>query len=147
VRATLVHERVHCRQEHTGTPVRNGDHTREGVGRMQAIGLEPVVIDGTGGTGQRVTHTIIAGGQCAAACETLTESADWQGLTLTRIDEATAKTGGRARAEPEGRAPAARRTPGKVKSASPGRRVTPWGKPGLELAAAIDGQWVALAAP
>jgi len=114
---------------------------------MQAIGLKPRSLDNANGTGQRVSHAIVAGGQFAAACETLTASADWQGLTLTRIDEATARTGGRERTGPAGTAPDPRRTPGTVKSASPCGRVTPWGKPGLELAAAIDGQWVALAAP
>jgi len=149
VLATLVHERVHGLQEHTGPPSRNGDPNREWVGRARTIGLEPRSLDTANGTGQRVTHAIVEGGQCAAAYETRTASADGHGRTLARIDEATATTGGRARADPAGTDPdpEPRRTPSKVKSASPCGRVTPWVTPGLELAAAINGQWVALTAP
>jgi len=91
---TLFHEMVHCLQEHTGPPSRNGDHTREGAGRMQAIRLEPVAIDGTGGTGPRVTHTIVIvdGGRFAAAYETLATRDDWQGPDRTRGHDAEADT-------------------------------------------------------
>jgi len=146
VLATLVHERVHGLQEHTGKPSRNGDHNTEWVGRMRAIDLEPCSLDNANGTGQRVTHAIIAGGKFAAAYDALATRADWHGLTLTRIDEATARTGGKAPTDPAGTAPTPRRTPGKVKSASPCGRVNAWGKPGLELATRIGTDWVALEA-
>ena len=142
VLATLVHEMVHCLQEHTGKPSRNGYHNREWVGMMQAIGLEPVSLDGRNGTGQKVTHTIVEGGRYAAAYEALAGRDDWQGLAFNRIDEAA--TGGKAEGDEDKGGTQGKRPGGRVKYASRCRTVSVWGKPGLMLAAHVNGEFVPL---
>jgi len=137
VLATLVHEMVHCLQEHTGTPSRNGYHNKEWVGMMEAVGLTARSLDTANGTGQRVTHAIVEGGRFAAAYETLTASADWHGLNFNRIHEPTGKATKGEKADPEGKPATGPRTKGgkRVKYTSPCGMVNTWGKAGLTLAA------------
>jgi ribosomal protein S27AE len=62
--STLVHEMVHCAQQHFGAPSPHGYHNLEFAGLMRRVGLEPSDTGKPGGkpTGRRVSHYIIAGG-------------------------------------------------------------------------------------
>jgi hypothetical protein len=62
--STLVHEMVHLRQHHFGTPSRASYHNREWARMMKEVGLYPSDTAQPGGkeTGPRVSHYIVAGG-------------------------------------------------------------------------------------
>jgi len=68
--------------------------------------MTPVSIDGKGGTGRRVPHTIVDGGKFAATYDALATRDDWHGLNFNRIDEitGTAKTQTGEEIGPEGQA-------------------------------------------
>lgn len=94
--STLVHEMVHCSQQHFGTPSRRGYHNKEWAAQMVAIGLMPSDTGAPGGkqTGQRVSHYIIEGGPFDEAAETLLASGfrlNWQSVNLAGETEKTAK--------------------------------------------------------
>jgi hypothetical protein len=63
--STLVHEMVHARQHHFGTPPRKSYHDREWAAMMREIGLMPSSTGAPGGkeTGYTVSHYIIEGGR------------------------------------------------------------------------------------
>jgi predicted SprT family Zn-dependent metalloprotease len=95
--STLVHEMVHCSQQHFGTPSRRGYHNKAWAAQMVAIGLMPSDTGSPGGkqTGQRVSHYIIEGGLFDEAAETLLASGfrlNWQSvINLAGEIEKTAK--------------------------------------------------------
>ena len=70
VLSTLVHEEVHLWQHHYGKPGRGPYHNKEWAMKMIEIGLRPMAFDG-GMTGDRVSHSIIAGGRFDIACRLL----------------------------------------------------------------------------
>jgi hypothetical protein len=76
VLSTLVHEMVHLRQQHEGSPGKNGNHNKEWGTMMDEIGLEPTATGVSGGkrTGRKVTHAIVPDGPFALACEELVAS-------------------------------------------------------------------------
>ena len=60
---------AHLWQHHFGKPSRSGYHNREWAAKMHEIGLIPVSHDQPGKeTGQKVSHTIEAGGRFERAC-------------------------------------------------------------------------------
>ena len=61
--STLVHEMVHCWQQHFGTPPLRGYHDRAWAVHMVAIGLMPADTGAPGGkqTGQHMGHDILPG--------------------------------------------------------------------------------------
>jgi hypothetical protein len=63
--STLVHEMVHCWQQHHGKPSRAGYHNKEWAAKMKEIGLQPSNTGMPGGkeVGQRMSHYIINGGK------------------------------------------------------------------------------------
>jgi SprT-like family len=69
VLSTLVHEMVHCWQQHFGKPGKNGYHNKQWGEKMKSIGLQPTDTGYPGGkeTGTRVTHMIVEGGKFAIA--------------------------------------------------------------------------------
>lgn len=71
--ATLVHEMVHCQQEHTGSPGRRGYHNKEWASLMDAVGLAPSSSGAPGGrrVGERVTHYVVSGGPFDLCCSRL----------------------------------------------------------------------------
>lgn len=71
--STLVHEMTHLEQQEYGKPGKNGNHNREWVGLMEAVGLIPSNTGMPGGkkTGRQMTHYIEPGGVFEAACEAL----------------------------------------------------------------------------
>jgi ribosomal protein S27AE len=62
--STLVHEMVHCEQQHFGKPSPHGYHNLQWVAGMRRVGLEPSSTGKPGGkpTGHTVSHYIIEGG-------------------------------------------------------------------------------------
>jgi predicted SprT family Zn-dependent metalloprotease len=62
--STLVHEMVHCQQNHGGKPGRRGYHNVEWGRMMKAVGLHPSDTGEAGGkeSGERVSHYIVEGG-------------------------------------------------------------------------------------
>lgn len=80
VLSTLVHEMVHLRQQHEGTPGKGGNHNVEWGKMMDEIGLTPTSTGQEGGkrTGRKVTHMIVDGGPFDIACQKLLDT----GLTL-----------------------------------------------------------------
>lgn len=115
--STLVHEMVHLRQQHHGTPSRNGYHNREWGSMMDAVGLTPTTTGLPGGkrTGQKVTHLIVKGGRFDVACAELLKS----GLKITwraiPVEPKDGKSGKRS------------------KYVCPGCEATVWGKPEMRV--------------
>jgi Uncharacterized protein conserved in bacteria len=69
--STLVHEMVHLRQHHFGSPSRANYHNREWAHWMEEVGLMPSHTGKPDGkkTGQSMTHYIIEGGLFDQACD------------------------------------------------------------------------------
>jgi len=65
----IVHEQVHCWQEHFGTPGRGRYHNEEWASKMEAVGLHPSDTGRPGGkrTGDAMSDYVIEGGpfECA----------------------------------------------------------------------------------
>jgi len=68
--STLVHEMVHCWQQHFGHPSRGGYHNAQWASVMVAIGLTPSDTGEPGGkqVGQKVSHYIDEHGYFKTAC-------------------------------------------------------------------------------
>lgn len=100
--STLVHEMVHLRQHHEGTPSRSGYHNAEWARMMREVGLIPSDTGAPGGkeVGQRVSHYIEPDGRFAAACAelvgggfTIAYVERWsEGAARTRAKKAASKT-------------------------------------------------------
>lgn len=71
--ATLVHEMVHLKQEHFGSPSRGGYHNREWAAMMESVGLIPSSTGEPDGerTGQAMSHYILPGGEFERHCQQL----------------------------------------------------------------------------
>jgi SprT-like family len=71
--STLVHEMAHLQQHHFGKPSRTSYHNKEWAQMMRSVGLIPSDTGAAGGreTGQKMSHTIEAGGRFARACAEL----------------------------------------------------------------------------
>jgi hypothetical protein len=94
--STLMHEMVHCLQQHFGTPSRRGYHNKEWAAQMIVVGLMPSDTGAPGGkqTGQRVSHYVIEGGPFDLAAETLLGNGfrlNWQSVILADQAEKTAQ--------------------------------------------------------
>jgi len=89
--STLVHEMVHVWQETHGTPPRRSYHDHEWARKMKEIGLQPSTTGEPGGkgTGQSVTHYILAGGRFAHAYAELAASGfriNWQSVPFNGVE-------------------------------------------------------------
>jgi predicted SprT family Zn-dependent metalloprotease len=83
--STLVHEMVHCWQEHHGHPSRKGYHNQEWAEKMIEIGLMPSDTGAPDGrkTGQHVTHYIVPQGPFDQAAKALLQTGfilNWQSV-------------------------------------------------------------------
>lgn len=120
VLSTLVHEMVHQRQFHQGTPSRNGYHNAEWGTMMKEIGLYPSNTGEPGGkeTGQQMTHYEVEGGAFSEAVDLLL----LRGWKFPWVSENTEKP-----TKP-------RKPPSKVKFTCPCCNANAWGKPDLNVA-------------
>ena len=116
--STLVHEMVHLRQQHEGTPPKSGGHNKEFASMMDAVGLTPTATGAEGGkrTGRKMSHMIDPGGLFDVSCNELLAT----GLALPWFTN------------PPERAPKKKDT-SKVKHTCPQCDVNAWGKLGIRL--------------
>lgn len=90
--STLVHEMVHCWQQHYGEhQSRRAYHNKEWAKKMISVGLSPSDTGAPGGkqTGQKVSHYVIAGGPFDQIAEALLETGfrlNWQSVVLPGQD-------------------------------------------------------------
>jgi predicted SprT family Zn-dependent metalloprotease len=91
--STLAHEMAHVWQAYRGKPGRGGYHNAEWAAKMDEIGLLPVRADGKQGkTGEKMTHTIAAGGAFERAARRLLAGSrlQWQSCARTADEQQTA---------------------------------------------------------
>ncbi len=116
VLSTLAHEMCHLWQHHFGErkSKRTAYHDSECEAKMKEIGLQSKYGNGKE-TGQKVSHTIIAGGKFDAVCDLLTGKAiHWQSRVAGK--PATTPRNGK-----------------RVKYTCPICKANAWGKDGLKL--------------
>ena len=113
VLSTLVHEMVHCWQQHFGKAPRAGYHNRQWANRMDEVGLSP---SGPGGkrTGQKMSHEIEEGGPFDRTTNLLIEA----GFTLTWASPPKLNL---------------KKPSSKLKYICPGCETNVWGKPNLSI--------------
>ena len=118
VLSTLVHEMVHLRQQHEGTPGKRGHHNKEWGEMMDEIGLIPSSTAAPGGkrTGRSVSHYIDEGGPFDVACDELLAS----GFELPWFTQAPPPA-------------AKKKDPSKVKHSCPSCGLNAWAKEGARM--------------
>lgn len=120
VAATLVHELVHLWQQVFGTPSHISYHNREWAKKMEAVGLMPSDTGQPGGkgTGQRMSHYVIADGPFAQAFTAMPPECSLPWTCSETVRESGPTSG---------------RPPSKVKYTCTGCGANAWGKPDLRL--------------
>jgi hypothetical protein len=143
--STLVHEMVHCWQQHYGEPSRNGYHNQQWASVMIAIGLIPSDTGAEGGrqTGQKMSHYIAKGGFFASSCaqwlKRNPKGIQWQAVsydTTGVVDGGDTDTGGDGGSDRE--KTRAKKRASKTKYSCPTCGTNAWAKPGVKLYCGTD---------